>query len=153
MAEFALGGFARELRWLAVRIEETVPVALARAAVIVEREVAHYQRTVGILPCWPKLKPRTIAEKRWPDFAPADNQLPRAGKALASIGHHVSAGTFEDAAQIGSNEAFAEYQARGTRRNLPGRSFLLRAAVRKEKEIAKLLGEAAFTVLGAQRIP
>ncbi|MGH7102890.1 MAG: HK97 gp10 family phage protein [Acetobacteraceae bacterium] len=158
MAEFTLTGFARELGWLALEVEKTVPTALARAADLVareaKREIGHYQVDAGFLPRWLRLRPRTIAEKRHLGYSPPDNPLLRTGAMRASIGYRVSAGTFEGEAEIGSNDPVALFQERGVRgRNLPARSFLARAVVRKEEEIVRLLGEAVGGAVGARRIP
>ncbi|HTU54968.1 MAG TPA: hypothetical protein VMF62_13455 [Acetobacteraceae bacterium] len=155
MPDFDIAGFAAELGRMSVRAATAVEEALERAAVIVEkeakREIGHYQQAAGRFPAWPKLKPATIAEKMREGYAPPDNPLKRSGWMRASIEHQVHAEALSGEAQIGSNDPVAEYQEEGTER-MDARSFLGRAAVRKEEEVVGLLGEAVAVALGATRI-
>ncbi|WP_293857200.1 hypothetical protein [uncultured Alsobacter sp.] len=108
--------------------------ALEQAALLVKAEakaeLGNYQGAAGPFAAWAPLKPATIARKR-----NGDTPLLETGKMRDSIEHTVQGHT----AWVGSNYDVAVYQELGTR-NMPPRSFLGGAAVRKEKEIVELLG-------------
>lgn len=144
-----------------------------RGAVIIEREakreIGHYQDAVGPLPKWKKLAHATLyggvspEGHRFPGkvelgYSPPDNPLLRTGAMRDSIRHVVRTGPGYSEAEIGSRfrgrggAPIALFQERGTSR-APARSFLERAARRKEPEIVKAIGEAAMLAFGVQGAP
>ena len=80
---------------------------------------------------WPQLSEYTLARKE------ANTPLLETGEMRESIGHT----TMGNETSIGSNEDKALWQELGTAK-IPPRSFLQGAAVHKEEEIIKLIGES-----------
>jgi hypothetical protein len=117
-----------------------------RACQIVEKEakesLGHYHRG------WPRLKPETIAHK-----ATGDSPLLETGEMRDSIEHTVVEADADHAVgYVGSNSDIAVYQELGTSRGIPPRSFLMGAAMRKEKQIYRMAYSrvaAAFDGRGA----
>jgi|SRR5215472_9168594 len=102
---------------------------LEKAAQIIEDEA---KRVIGTYEYdWPPLQPETIARKG------ADTPLYETGELRDSIEHHVDRDALT--AQVGSNDPVAVFQELGTV-TIPARSFLMGAAMRKEREIVEMTG-------------
>jgi len=105
--------------------------ALEKAAKTIEDEA---KRVIGTYEYgWEPLKPATIARK-----VHGDTPLYETGVLQDSIEHHVDPDNLT--AQVGSNDPTAEWQELGTSRGIPPRSFLMGAAMVKEKEITEQTG-------------
>jgi hypothetical protein len=104
--------------------------ALEEAAVMVETEA---KRVIGTYEYgWPRLQPSTIARKG------ADTPLLETGELRDSIEHYTpDVGPL--ATYVGSNNPKAMWMELGTV-HIPPRSFLLAAAMHKEKEVREKLG-------------
>jgi hypothetical protein len=103
--------------------------ALEKAAQIIEDEA---KRVIGTYEYgWPPLQPATVARKG------ADTPLYETGEMRDSIEHYVDAQRL--IAQVGSNDPKALWHELGTV-TIPARSFLMGAAMRKEREIHELTG-------------
>jgi phage gpG-like protein len=104
--------------------------ALEEAAVIVETEA---KRVIGTYEYgWPRLQPATVARKG------ADTPLLETGELRDSIEHYTPpSGPLETF--VGSNNPKAKWHELGTV-HIPARSFLMAAAMHKEREIHQKLG-------------
>jgi hypothetical protein len=138
--EFTLLGFATLTTHLVARVEHSKHEALEEGAKIIEEEA---KRVVGTYDYgWPELAESTQADRVRQGYA-ADEPLLRTGALRDSIEHtHVSA----DEVQVGSNSDIAVYQELGTSR-IPPRSFLVQAAVHKEKEAVHEVGRHVVKAL------
>jgi len=131
--EFSLLGFATFAAAMSVRIDHAKHHALEEGAKIIEKEAKRVLGTDGYN--WTPLSPHT--HKTQPGIL-----LERA-EMHDSIEHNVDPphfGVME--AHVGSNNDKAVWQELGTSgpRPIPPRSFLMGAAVAKEKEIAHEIG-------------
>jgi phage gpG-like protein len=114
--------------------------ALEKAAVIVETEA---KRVIGTYDySWTPLAPSTIARK-----ATGDSPLLETGELRESIEHNVDGLV----ANIGSNNMKAVWHELGTSR-VPPRSFLVQAAVHKEKEVVHLIERDLVLYLSQKRV-
>lgn len=147
-----------------------VKKALHEGAEVIKQEakdeIGHYQASSGPFEAWPSLSPSTLdgytngKGRHFPGkvelgYAPPDNPLLRTGAMRdaieASVGDHeavigvpdrvVGSGTLEDPERNVGDIAF--WHEFGTTR-MPARSFLGRAAHKKAKEVAHLIGRAFF---------
>jgi phage gpG-like protein len=119
---------ARLLMHIAVEIPMVEHAALERAAIIVETEA---KRVIGTYDYdWPQLQAKTVARK-----ANGNTPLLETGEMRDSIEHKVG----EHEAHVGSNNQKAVYQELGTSR-IPPRSFLMGAAMHKERQIVEDTG-------------
>jgi phage gpG-like protein len=110
--------------------------ALEQAAMLIEAEA---KRVIGTYEYgWPRLKPATVARKA------GDTPLLETGEMRDSIEHSVADDGME--AQVGSNNPKAVWHELGTSR-IPARSFLMGAAMHKEKEVHELVGKMVFVKL------
>jgi phage gpG-like protein len=113
--------------------------ALEKAAVIVETEA---KRVIGSYEYgWPPLAASTVERKG------ADTPLLETGELRDSIEHNVDGLV----ANIGSNNMKAVWHELGTSR-VPPRSFLVQAAVHKEKEVVHLIERDLVLYLSQRRI-
>jgi hypothetical protein len=102
---------------------------LEEAARIIEDEA---KRVIGTYEYgWPPLQPATVARKA------ADTPLYETGEMRDSIEHYVDPQSLK--AEVGSNNPKALWHELGTV-TIPARSFLMGAAMRKEKEIVERTG-------------
>ena len=115
---------------IAEKMDEHYREALEEAAKIIETEA---KRVIGTYDYgWPRLQPATVARKA------ADTPLLETGELRDSIEHYVRpTGPLE--AYVGSNNPKAMWHELGTV-HIPARSFLMGAAMHKEKEIHEKLG-------------
>jgi hypothetical protein len=143
---FTLNGFAAHLAGLAIQMAAAERLALELAAQIVEKEakaeIGHKQGAAGPFPAWDQLADSTIygfagnPGKAALGFAPPDFEpLLRQGDMRDSIQHVV----IGKSAHVGSDSDVAVWQELGTI-NMPPRSFLGGAAVRKKAEIGRRTG-------------
>ncbi len=149
--ELTLLGFVAELAHLGAEIVHHQGEALEEALVLVEREakasLGHYQEAAGPFAAWEELAPSTQAERARLGF-PENEPEHRTGEMGDSIGHTILPGGREG--EVGSDSEVLEWQELGTV-NMPPRSILGGAAVRKEHEIVELVGGRVRTALiGAQ---
>lgn len=153
MREFtSLGSFGAYLLEAAAREAVALEVGLKKAAEHVEKvaraEFGEYQAAVGSFPAWAELAPATKADRVAQGFSENDPLL-RTGELRDSIGNRVSG--LE--AEIGSDDDVMVYQELGTE-TIPPRPVLGPAAVRSEKAIQRILGEAALLgILGTHSLP
>lgn len=109
---------------------------LEEACLIVEKEA---KRVIGAYDYgWPQLKDTTQAERSRLGYPPNEPLL-RTGELRDSITHEIEHG---DTSYVGSPLKIARYQELGTQ-HMPPRSFLMGAAMAKEKEIHELTAEFA----------
>jgi HK97 gp10 family phage protein len=109
--------------------------ALEKAAVVVETEA---KRAIGTHDYgWPPLAASTVEKKGH------DSPLLDTGELRDSITHTVS----DNEARIGSNLDKAVWHEYGTR-HIPPRPFLSSAAMHKEPEIVKIIGEHGRRLIG-----
>jgi len=138
MTIFSLTGFAAHLLTMRADVELAMEAAVERACQMVETEakdsLGHYHRG------WPRLQPETIARK-----ATGDSPLLETGEMRDSIEHTVVREGREIHGYVGSNSDIAVYQELGTK-TIPARSFLMGAAMRKEREVVEMTGRL---VMGA----
>ena len=135
MADFAsLAAFAAHVTTLTAAIQHAEDAALEEAATVVEVEA---KRVIGTYDYgWTPLAASTLARKS------ADTPLLESGAMRTSIQHSTGRGV----ARIGSNSDIAVYQELGTSK-IPPRSFLMGAAVHKEPEVRRILGERTVAAL------
>jgi len=108
---------------------------LEEAAQIIETEA---KRVIGTYEYgWPQLDAATQRARERKGFNPNDPLL-MTGELRDSIQHYVDPNALK--AEVGSNNPKALWQELGTSRGIPPRSFLLGAAMRKEKEIVQRTG-------------
>lgn len=139
MKEFSLTGFAAFLGGLA-EAKALNHHALESAAEIVETEA---KRVIGTYDYgWPPLAESTLARKS------ADTPLLETGEMRDSIEHTVHG----NEAHIGSNDDKAVWHELGTA-TIPPRSFLMGAAVAKEKEVVDKIGRAVVAHLSGEALP
>jgi hypothetical protein len=117
--------------------------ALERAARLVEKEakaeIGDYQGAAGPFAAWAPLAERTIEDRVRKGFTP-DDPLLRTGTLRDSIGHSVEVhGIASGHAVVGSDSDIAVWQELGTV-NMPARSFLGGAAVRKTPQVIHIIG-------------
>jgi phage gpG-like protein len=109
---------------------------LEEAAKIVEAES---KRVIGTYDYgWPPLAESTLKRKA------ADTPLLETGELRDSITHSMEG----KSAFVGSNSQIAVWQELGTTR-IPPRSFLLQAALHKEREICEAVGKAVIKAFAA----
>lgn len=148
-----LGQFASFLSTLAWEIEVAEQEALKKAAELIEREakaeIGHYQTAAGPFPEWDPLSGATLRGKEAHEYAPPDNPLLQEGDLRDSIKSAVS----DHEAVVGSDSEIAVYQEMGTPDAvypIPARSFLGRAAFRKELEVVEGIGGAIAAAIAGQ---
>ncbi|MGH7078126.1 MAG: hypothetical protein ACREFU_08500 [Acetobacteraceae bacterium] len=143
--------FERVLAGVAVAIEVRMREALERGAVMIEREakreIGHYQGAVGPLPRWRPLQPSTLREKARLGYSSPANPLPRTGGLRCSIKHSVSGPGDAIEARVGVNGVVAVVQERGGG-HVPARSYLERAARRKEDAVVREVSRLVAAALG-----
>lgn len=136
---------------VAYRWEIGMPEIMHKVGKIVQEEAKHmigrYQTGLAPLKDWPKLSPDTLADKEAQGYSPPDNPLLRTGEMRDSIEFEASG--FE--AIIGSKDIVALFQELGTV-NIPPRSFLGGALVRKADEIAGIIWGGSLAILEAGKI-
>jgi len=133
MAGMTLTGLAGNLTALALELEMRKHEALEAGAEIIEKEA---KRVIGTYDYgWTELADATKKDRTDKGFSENDPLL-RTGEMRESIGHAVHG----DTASVGSNDDKAVWQELGTSR-IPARSFLMGAAVHKEKEVVDAIGE------------
>lgn len=153
MKEFtSLGSFGAYLLEAAAKEAVALEIGLKKAAEHVEKvakaEFGEYQAAVGSFPGWADLAPATKADRVAHGFSENDPLL-RTGDLRDSIGHRVAG--LE--AEIGSDDDVMVYQELGTE-TIPPRPVLGPAAIRSEKAIQRILGEAALLgILGMHSLP
>ena len=108
---------------------------LEEAAQIIETEAKHVIGTYEY--GWPQLDLATQQARERKGFDPNDPLL-MTGELKDSIQHYVDPNRLT--AEVGSNNPKALWQELGTSRGIPPRSFLLGAAMRKEREIVQRTG-------------
>jgi phage gpG-like protein len=109
--------------------------ALEKAAKLVEEEAKHAIGTYEF--GWPRLAESTLAKKG------ADTPLLETGSLRDSYTHEVHG----NEARIGSDQEKAVWFEYGTSK-MPPRPVLLPAALKKEPEIVKILGEHGRRLIG-----
>lgn len=149
MREFTLAEFVGGIAGMVESVQHETHKALERAARVIEREakkeIGHYQDEAAPFVGWAELADRTKADRVAQGY-PENEPLLRDGTLRDSIGHVVQG----HEAAIGSNSDIAVYQELGTG-HIPPRSFLGGAAVRKETEVVKIIGEGAVIgLVGAE---
>lgn len=153
MREFSsLGEFGVYLLEAAAKEAVALELGLKKAAEHVEKvakaEFGEYQNAVGSFPAWAELADATKADRVAKGFGENDPLL-RTGELRDSIDHRV-AGL---GAEIGSDDDVMVYQELGTEK-MPPRPVLGPAAIRSEKAIQRILGEAAVLgILGMKHLP
>lgn len=146
MAMFTPTSFAAHLVGMMARMKAEEHHILERAAQIVEKEakaeIGHLQGQAGPFVAWAPLAESTIEGWRGHPgkaelgFSPPDyDPLLRSGDMRDSIEHVV----IGDTAHVGSDSMVAVWQELGTV-NVPPRSFLGGAAVRRHSEINRMAG-------------
>jgi phage gpG-like protein len=134
--------FVEVLTRVAVHVDLEGHHALERAGQLVEDTAKEAIGTYAF--GWPPLKPETIARK-----TTGDSPLLETGALRDSIGHTVIG---NHRCEVGSNDPKAEYHELGTA-TIPPRSFLVSAAMEKEAEVVKLLGESGVRALMGEAGP
>ncbi len=136
--------FAEHLAKAAIAVKVSEHKALEAVARAVEKDakaqIGSYQPEVEPFPEWAQLAESTQADREQKGY-PANEPLLRDGTLRDSIEHEVQG----DEAVIGSKLEIAAYQEFGTA-TIPPRPFIGPAAVKVEKKLHKLFGEA---ILGA----
>jgi HK97 gp10 family phage protein len=139
MSVMSVMGFAHLLTELATELPTVTRAGLAEAAEVIateaKAEIGHYQAAAGPFQAWAPLADATVKDRVSKGFSPNEPLL-RTGGMRDSIETTVS----RNSAEIGSNSDIAVYQELGTSK-IPPRSFLGGAAVRKEDEVVRILGE------------
>lgn len=145
----SIGAFIAHLATLEGRLALDSREALTDAAKLVEEqakaEIGTYQPAVGPFAAWPELADSTKEDRASKGY-PENEPLLRTGDLRDSISHEVHG--LE--AIIGSTEDVALYHELGTQ-HIPPRPFLGTAALFKEKEIVKLIGEQFAGTLAGVR--
>lgn len=153
MREFcSLGAFGAYLLDAAAKEAVALETGLKRAAQHVEKvaksEFGEYQPARGSFPAWVELADATKADRVAKGFTENDPLL-RTGDLRDSIGNRVAGLD----AEIGSDDDVMVYQELGTEK-MPPRPVLGPAAIRSEKAIQRILGEAALLgILGTKELP
>lgn len=153
MREFgSLGSFGMYLLEAATAEVVALEAGLAKVAEHVEKvaksEFGEYQPGVGAFPAWTELADSTKAQRVALGYSENDPLL-RSGELRDSIGHEVAG--LE--AVIGSTSDVMVYQELGTH-TIPPRPVLGPAAIRSEKVIQRMIGEAAVLgILGMRTLP
>jgi hypothetical protein len=151
-----LKGFAKLSVEIGSVMELGMPSVMEKCAKLVENEAkdmigndASYGYDISPRARWVKLAPSTIADKIQRGFA-VDHPLERTGRMARTI--KSVWGRFK--ASVGSNDPIFLMQEGGTagRHPIPPRSMLGGAAVRKGKEIQKLIGVATEAILMGKKI-
>lgn len=141
MTDFTLQSMASFLLELAVHMPMAEQGALAQAADLIETEakavIGEYQDGAGPFGHWDSLQQETIERK-----ANGDTPLLETGEMRASIGTVI----LDHEAHVGSNDDKAVWQELGTV-NIPPRSFLGLAAVRKSEEVKEIVGRTMHASL------
>ena len=150
MREMSLTSFIGHLGGMSVALGAHTGHALEKAAQIVEKEakaeIGHYQDAAGPFAGWAELADSTKADRAAKGF-PENEPLLRTGELRDSISHKVEVtGPVSGKAVIGSDSDIAVYQELGTK-NIPPRSFLGGALVRKSHAVAELLGASVHKAL------
>lgn len=147
MGKFSLLEFAAFATELVVEIDHAKAAALEKAAKIIEKEA---KRVIGTYDYeWPQLAERTQEERARLGFS-ENEPLLRTGELRDSISTNIVKRGEE--ATIGSSLKRAIYQELGTA-TIPPRSFLVQAAVHKEKEIYEKTGARVTTTIVTGRAP
>lgn len=153
MREFgSLGAFGMYLLEAAATEAVALEAGLAKAAEHVEKvakaEFGEYQPATGSFPAWAELADATKAQRVALGYTENDPLL-RSGALRDSIGHEVAG--LE--AMVGSTSDVMVYQELGTEK-MPPRPVLGPAAIRSEKVIERMIGEAALLgILGLRALP
>jgi len=118
------------------RMQPGAAMALEASAQMIEDEA---KRVIGTYDYgWPSLQPETIKRKG------ADTPLLQSGEMRDSIEHQVD--TINMVAVVGSNDPKAKFHELGTV-HIPARSFLAGAAMHKEPDVLKMMGEVTVATL------
>lgn len=137
--------FIAHLGGASLRMEAARHEALERAAKLVEdeakREIGTYQDGAGPFAAWAELAESTKDDRVRLGFSEDEPGL-RTGEMRDSIDHKVEG----NEAVVGSTSEKMVWFELGTTRQ-PPRSVLGGALVRKEEEVARLLGEASVAAL------
>lgn len=145
--------FERRLLAAAATVELEVRWAIEYGAIAIElqakREIGQYHPALGPLPRWPSLRPSTLREKRRLGYAPPDNPLLRTGAMRAAITHSVSGPGEKIETRVGVNGVVAVVQERGGGR-VPARSYLERAARRKERQMVERIATGVRRALSVR---
>lgn len=158
MPVFNLVGFAHHLGALNGKLNRGQHHILDQAALIVEKEakaeIGVRQGQAGPFKAWDPLADTTIngwgghPGKDALGFSPPDYEpLLRQGDMRDSIQHTVKG----HEAHVGSDSDVAVWQELGTV-NMPARSFLGGAAVRKKHEVGKLVGQHVIMILTGRSV-
>lgn len=158
MTVFSLVGFANHLRGVNHALTGGQKKALERAALIIEKEakaeIGNRQGEAKPFKAWDPLADTTIhgwrghPGKEDLGFTPPDyDPLLRGGDMRDSIEHTVKG----HEAHVGSNSDVAVWQELGTV-NMPARSFLGGAAVRKKHEVGKVVGRSVAMILSGRSV-
>lgn len=143
-------GFVRHLAAVELLVNAAARKGLERAAEVVEAEAKEslgtYQDQAGPFEDWAPLSGITISERKRLGYTPNDPLL-RSGALRDSIGHSVSGRT----ATVGSTAHYAAAQELGTP-DIPPRSFLGSATVRKSEEVRDILGEHLVAAIVGESI-
>jgi|SRR6516225_2751838 phage gpG-like protein len=113
---------------------------LDHAALIIQKEA---KRVIGTYEYgWPQLQLATQIARENKGFAPNDPLL-MTGELRDSIQYSSD----EHEARVGTNNPKGVWMELGTRRGIPPRSFLMGAAMHKEKEVVALVGKGVHISL------
>jgi HK97 gp10 family phage protein len=132
MKSFAsLAAFAAEMVATQVRVRAAEEAVVERACQIVEDKAKEAIGTHSY--GWPPLASSTLSHKA------ADTPLLETGAMRDSLSHHVSREGREVVGEVGSNLDRSVYAELGTSKQ-PPRSFLMKSALRSEREIVEMAG-------------
>ncbi len=151
--ELSLLGFVGHLGVMQAHMIHAQVEGLERALEIIETDakasLGHYQEQAGPFAAWEELAPSTQAERARLGYAENEPEH-RTGRMGDTIEHTVINPGRDG--EVGSNDQILEWQELGTA-NMPPRSIIGGAAVRKEQEaceaiegrvISALVGEEVF---------
>jgi hypothetical protein len=148
--EFSILGFVQHLGVMGAEMAIAEHEALERAAQIVEKEakasVGEYQGQAGPFVAWAELAPATKFDRAGKGFPENEPEL-RTGEMRDSIEHTI----IGREAHIGSNSDVLYWQEVGTK-NMPPRSILGGAAVRKTDEVLADISSEVITALSGVEI-
>ncbi|GEP00642.1 hypothetical protein [Methylobacterium haplocladii] len=130
----SIGAFVGFMRGRVATLPAAQRRGLEQASEVVLDEAKRLPGTYQ--PGWPALQSETVARKATGDSPLLETGAMRDAYARTVVSDHEAA--------VGSDDPKATWQELGTSRGIPPRPVLKTAAVRKEGEVHRILGEAVF---------
>jgi hypothetical protein len=155
MKEFtSLEAFAMHIGELVVKEKLAEVAALNKAAKLVQKEakaeLGTYQSEIGDIMGWAELADSTKADRLRQGYTENDPGL-RSGEMRDSIQTTTMEGEGGYVAYVGSDDQNMVYFELGTEKQ-PPRSVLAGSALRKEKEVHEIIGQAVHNVLMGREV-